>query len=186
MNTNAHSNSQAQTEVDYNIVTLWTTIDVTRWIAGCIAGVIAACIAAVVAGAFASSGGFEFLFPVKLLGTALLGREATAYGSTSGLIAGVLVFGFITVFWGFVFGHFVRTNKFLSLLGMGVTWGLFSWVFVWNLFLHSVKAISASNMSSGPALAICLSYGLGMMSIAVVDKVIRPQPLQDRRNTQRA
>jgi hypothetical protein len=177
--------TNAQTETDYNIVTLWTTIDVTRWIAGCIAGVIAACIAAVVAGVFATSGGFEFLFPVKLMGTALLGRGATEYGSTSGLVAGVAVFGFITVFWGFVFGHFVRTNKFVYLLGMGVTWGLFSWVFVWNLFLHSVKAISASNMSSGPALAICLAYGLGMMSIGAVDKVIRPKPLADRRAEQR-
>jgi hypothetical protein len=181
--TNTHNNSQA--EIDYNIVALWTSIDVTRWIAGCIAGAFAACLATIVAGAFATSGGFEFLFPVKLLGTALLGREATAYGSTSGLVAGALVLGFITVFWGFVFGHFVRTNKFFNLLGMGVTWGLFSWVFVWNLFLHSVKSISASNMSSGPAMAICLTYGLGMMSIAIVDKVIRPKPLADRRSGQR-
>jgi hypothetical protein len=166
-------NTNAQPEIDYNIVALWTSVDVTRWIAGMIAGVIAACFATLVAGVLATSGGFEFLFPVKLLGTALLGREATAYGSASGLLAGVAVLGFITVFWGFVFGHFVRTNHFFSLLGMGVTWGLFSWVFVWNLFLHSVKSISASNISSGPAFAVCVAYGLGMMSIALVDKVIR-------------
>jgi hypothetical protein len=166
-------NTNAQAEIDYNIVALWTSIDVTRWIAGCIAGVVAACLATIVAGAFATSGGFEFLFPVKLLGTALLGRSATAYGSTSGLVAGAMVLGFISVFWGFVFGHFVRTNHFFSLLGMGVTWGLFSWVFTWNLFLHSVKAISASNISSGPAFAVCVVWGLGMISIAAVDKVIR-------------
>jgi hypothetical protein len=166
-------NTHAEVENDYNIVALWTSVDVTRWIAGVIAGVIAGCIAATVAGMIATSQGYEFLFPVKLLGTALLGREATAYGNVAGLLAGIIVWGVFTVGWGFVFGHFVRTNHFFSLLGMGFTWGVFSWVFTWNLYLHSVKAISASNIPPGPAFAVCLAYGFGMMTIGLVDKAIR-------------
>jgi hypothetical protein len=160
-------------EIDYNIVALWTSLDITRWIAGGIAGAIAATLAMIVAGFIATTQGYEFIFPVKLLGTALLGREATAYGYMPGILAGIVVLCVFCVGWGIVFGHFVRTNKLGYLFGMGLAWGAFSWVFTWNLYLHSVKAIVASNVPPGPAFATCFTYGLGMMSIAIVDKAIR-------------
>jgi hypothetical protein len=170
---NSQVNTQVEVGNDVNLVALWTSVDVTRWIAGIIAGAIAAAISMFVGGLLSTSQGYEFIFPIKLLGTAVLGGSATGYGNTQGLIVGLAVLGAITMFWGFVFGHFVRTNKFWGLLGMGFTWGAFTWVFVWNLFLHSSPAIGASNVPSGPAFACCLAYGFGMMTIALVDKVIR-------------
>ena len=170
---NSQANSQVEVGNDVDVVALWTSVDVTRWIAGIIAGGIAAAISMSVGGLLSTSQGYEFVFPIKLLGTAILGNTATAYGNTQGLMAGLVVLGAITLFWGFVFGHFVRTNKFWGLLGMGFTWGTFSWVFIWNLFLHSFTSIVASNVPSGPAFACCLAYGFGMMSIAIVDKIIR-------------
>ena len=170
-------NSQVNTQVDdgndINVVALWTSVDIPRWIAGIIAGAIAAVISMCVGGVISTAHGFEFLFPVKLLGTPLLGNSATAYGNSQGVMAGVVVVGFITMFWGFVFGHFVRTNKFWGLFGMGLTWGAFSWVFTWNLYLHSFPTIVAANIPSSAAFAVCFAYGLGMMTIGLVDKIFR-------------
>ena len=158
---------------DVNVVALWTSVDKIRWAAGIVAGVIAGAIAMAVAGLIASSHGLEFLFPVKLLGTVLLGSSATAYGNTSGLIAGVVVTGFLSMLWGFVYGHFVRSDSMAAKLGMGFTWGAFLWIFNWNLFLHSVKAISASEVPSGAAFVTCMAYGFGMAVIGMVDRVLR-------------
>jgi hypothetical protein len=165
--------TQAEVGNDVNVVALWTSVDLTRWISGCIAGVIAAALAMIVGGIIATTHGFEFIFPIKLLGTAILGNVATGYGSTAGLMAGLGVLAIMTVGWGFVFGHFVRTNSFIGLLGMGFTWGAFSWIFEWNLFLHSFKDIGACNVPSSAAFACCMAYGFGMMTIALVDKAIR-------------
>jgi hypothetical protein len=170
---NSQVNAQAEVGNDVDLVGLWTSVDVTRWIAGIIAGAIAAAIAMSVGGLLAASQGYEFVFPIKLFGTTVLGNTATAYGNTQGLMVGAAVLGFITMFWGFVFGHFVRTNKFWGLFGMGLTWGLFSWVFTWNLFMHAFTPINALNVPPGPAMAVCLAYGFGMMTIAIVDKIIR-------------
>jgi hypothetical protein len=158
---------------DVNVVALWTSVDKTRWVAGIVSGWIAAAIAMSVGGIISTSHGYEFLFPVKLLGAALLGPSATAYGSTSGLVAGLIVTGLILGVWGFVYGHFVRSNSLYAMLGMGFTWGTFLWIFDWNLLLKSVKAISAAEIPSGAAFAVCMAYGFGMSVISVVDPILR-------------
>lgn len=137
-------------ENDVNVVAWWTSVDKTRWAAGLVSGWVAGAIAMTVAGIFAISHGYQFLFPVKLLGTILLGAEATAYTSTAGLVAGVIMCGFIFGLWGFVYAHFVRSSTCYTILGMGFTWGAFLWVFNWNLMLHSFKAISAAEIPWAP------------------------------------
>ena len=158
---------------DYNVVADWSSVDLVRWAAGIISGAIAGAFAMVVAGICAVTHGFQFSYPVKIFGTILLGYKATDYHSHSGFVAGFVVVGFITIFWGFVFGHFVRTNKIKNLIGMGFTWGAFSWVFMWNLMLHSFKTIGWTTTGPGVALLTCMAYGFGMMVIAVVDPILR-------------
>jgi hypothetical protein len=158
---------------DINLVAMWTSVDKVRWAAGIVSGAIAGAIAMIVGGILSTAHGMEFVFPVKLLGTALLGNTATAYGNTAGFVAGLVVVGFISMLWGFVYGHFVRSNSAAALLGMGFTWSTFSWIFIWNLFLHSVKAISASEVPSSAAFLVCLGYGFGMSVIAIVDPIFR-------------
>ena len=158
---------------DINLVALWTSVDKVRWAAGIVSGAIAGAIAMAVGGVISVSHGLEFIFPVKLMGTVLLGNTATAYGNSAGFVAGVVVMGFLSMLWGFVYGHFVRSNSLGALLGMGFTWSAFSWIFIWNLFLHSVKAISASEVPSTAAAAVCLGYGFGMAVIAIVDPIFR-------------
>jgi hypothetical protein len=158
---------------DVNVVALWTSVDGARWAAGLVSGWIAGVIAMAVAGLIAINHGYQFVFPVKLLGTCLLGAQATAYDSHSGLMAGAAVCAFIFGLWGFVYGHFVRSNSLYSLLGMGFTWGAFLWIFDWNLILHSVKTISASEVPSGAAFATCMAYGFGMSVIAIVEPIFK-------------
>lgn len=160
-------------ENDVNMVALWTSVDKTRWAAGLISGWVAGAIAMSVAGAIAVTHGFQFVFPVKLLGTILLGAQATAYDSSAGLVAGLIMTGFIFGLWGFVYGHFVRSNSLAAMLGMGFTWGAFLWVFNWNLMLHSFKAISAAEVPSSAAFFTCMAYGFGMSVISVIDPMLR-------------
>jgi hypothetical protein len=146
----------AHEDNDINLVALWTSVDKVRWAAGIVSGAIAGAIAMIVGGIISTAHGLEFVFPIKLLGTVLLGNTATAYNNTSGLLAGLIVLGFLSMLWGFVYGHFVRSNAAAAMLGMGFTWGAFSWIFIWNLFLHSFKAISASEVPSTAAFFVCM------------------------------
>lgn len=158
---------------DVNMVSLWLTPDKTRWVSGIISGWIAAAIAMCVGGIISVAHDLQFVFPVKLMGTVLLGRSATDYTSSSGFLAGLIVVGFILGFWGFVYGHFVRSNSKWAFLGMGFTWGIFLWVFNWNLTLHSFKNLSAANVTPGAALAVCMAYGWGMSVIGIVDPILK-------------
>lgn len=160
-------------ENDVNMVSLWLVPDKTRWVAGIISGWIAAVIAMSVGGIFSVTHGLQFLFPWKLMGTILLGRTATDYTSTAGLIAGIFMTLLILGFWGFVYGQFVRWNTRWAFFGMGFTWGMFLWVFNWNLMLHSFKDISAANVPPGPALAVCLAYGWSMSIIGIIDPLFK-------------
>jgi hypothetical protein len=158
---------------DANLVALWLTVDKTRWAAGLVSGLIAGVFAMAVAGIVASAHGMEFLFPVKLFGTILLGSGATEYGNSAGVLAGAVIVAFITMLWGFVYGHFVRSSGPATWIGMGFTWGAFSWVFMWNLTLHSFKTISAAEIGPGVALLTCMAYGLGMSVIGIIDPLFR-------------
>jgi hypothetical protein len=158
---------------DTNLVELWIKRDNIRLVAGFLAGVFAAACAAIVGGIIASAHGMEFFFPVKLLGTVLLGPDATEYSYAPGLGAGLAVLGFICVFWGVIYAHFTKTNALSALLPMGVVWGLFSWIFIWNLFLPSFNTIKAAGISAGPALAVCLAYGIGLASVSMFDRLMR-------------
>lgn len=173
MTTSTKGISAQDLENDVNVVALWTSVDKARWAAGLVSGWIAGAIAMIVGGVISVAHGYQFSFPVKLLGTVLAGSSATAYGSSTGFMAGVVVVAVICGFWGFVYGHFVRSNTLATFLGMGFTWGAFLWIFDWNLFLHSVKSISASEVPPAPALAVCMAYGFGMSVIGIVDPILR-------------
>ncbi len=159
--------------MEYNLVEIWLRRDPTRWIAGVIGGLFAGVVATVVAMLIAQSAGYEMWLPVKLMGTTLLGSSATEIGAAAGITAGATVIAGISVFFGFVFAHFTGTNSIGALLSMGLVWGVFSWIFIWNLFLQSFKPIYAARIPSGAAFPVCLAYGLALAVIAVIDPVLR-------------
>jgi hypothetical protein len=161
------------TDNDINLVESWLTPDPTRWIAGIISGLIAAAVAIAVGMILSVAHGYEIWFPVKLLGTILVGPGATDFGSVPGLIAGLAVWGIGGAFWGFAYAQFTRTNSFAGLLGMGVTWGLFTWIFEWNLFMRSFRSILAADIPSSAAFPVCLAFGVALVVLGFVDRALR-------------
>lgn len=159
--------------MEYNLVEMWLRKDPIRWISGALAGLLAGVVAMVVAAAFAQSVGMELWFPVKLMGTIILGPSATDIDTTVGIVTGGLVFEGLCAFLGMVYAHFTGTNSLGALLPMGLVWGTFSWIFIWNLFMQSFRPIYAAHIPSGPVFAVCIAFGLALASVKVFDSILR-------------
>lgn len=161
-------------EEDMNMVELWLRRDTTRWMAGIAAGLLAGMVAMIFAMVLSAIGGAQLLFPAKLMATIVLGAQATEYAAGFGtVLVGLVLFEVICAFFGFVFAHFVFTNSLPALLGMGLAWAAFSWVFIWNLFLQSFETFFAASVGSGPVFFVCLAYGLSLTSVAFFDRALR-------------
>ena len=159
---------------DMNMVDSWLRKDPKRWVAGWVSGFFAGGVAMVLAMIIAQIGGFDFLFPAKLFGGILLGNGATDTLSGIGpAIVGFILFEAICGFFGFAFSHFVFSNSSSALLAMGAVWGIFSWIFLWNLFLPSFKIIRFSGITPGVAMPVCMAYGLSLASVAFFDRMLR-------------
>jgi hypothetical protein len=161
--------------MEYNLVEMWLRKDPIRWIAGALAGLLAGVVAMGVAVFIASSVGLEPLFPVKLMGTILLGPSATEIGIDQGAIVGALIIESLSLVLGVIFSHFVGSNKIEALAPMGLVWGVFSWIFIWNLFLQSFRPIYVAKVSSSPVFLICLTFGLALTSVKLFDQTLRPK-----------
>jgi hypothetical protein len=156
-----------------NFVTNWLRRDPTRWISGGLAGLFSAVLAMVLAMGLAKSAGFEAWFPVKLFGTLILGSAATEFTHPQGALVGALIIGALAIVLGIAFAHFVYTNAMAALLAMGLVWGVFSWIFIWNLFLQSYKTVFAAQISSVGAFPVCILFGIALASVSFFDRMLR-------------
>jgi hypothetical protein len=59
------------------------------------------------------------------------------------------------------------------LLGMGLTWGAFSWIFLNNLFSPSFLDIRAIKIPNSAAFFVWMVYGVALTSVAYFDKAVR-------------
>lgn len=159
--------------MEYNLVEMWLRKDPLRWISGALAGLLAAAIAMGVAMLIAQAGGHELWFPVKLMGSILLGSSATDIDSSAGIMAGGLFIEGLGALLGFIYSHFTGSNKMGALLPMGLVWGIFSWIFIWNLFMQSFLPIYSARISSGPVFLICIAFGLSLASVAFFDRALK-------------
>jgi hypothetical protein len=160
--------------MEYNLVEFWLRRDPVRWLAGVLGGLFAGAVAIGLAMVLASINGYETWFPVKLMGTILLGPVATDTApSQNAILAGLIVFEGVCVFWGFIFSHFVMATRIPSLLAMGLVWGIFSWIFTWNLFMQSFRQIFAAQIPSGLALPVCIAYGVSLVSVGIIDRLMK-------------
>ncbi len=155
---------------------MWLRKDPIRWLCGGVSGLFAGGIAVLVSMICAHSAGLEMAFPVKLLGTILEGPSATDVNTWNGFIAGALLLAVLCVFLGAIFSHFVGTNSLKALVPMGLVWGIFSWIFIWNLFFQSFPTLFAAQVASGVVFIICISFGLSLTSVAFFDSVFRLKP----------
>jgi hypothetical protein len=169
-----HSPTDSTATEEFNLVETWLRVDRVRWIAGVMAGLFAGLVAIGLGGVLAAVSGLEFWFPIKLMATIVLGAQATEVGMIlPAILTGLVVFEALCAFWGFVYGHFVKTNSLGPLLAMGVVWGLLAWIFNWNLFMHSIRTIVAADVSPGATFPVCMTYGVALTSIAFFDRALR-------------
>ncbi|OFZ53737.1 MAG: hypothetical protein A2428_04095 [Bdellovibrionales bacterium RIFOXYC1_FULL_54_43] len=160
--------------MEEDLVSNWLRRDAIRWRSGVFSGIFAGLISLGLAMLLSAFGGGDFWFPVKLAATPILGPVATDLAFRPGTL--VLGFGLheaLSGFLGFLFSQFVRTNAPRPLLALGIVWGLFSWIFVWSLFLQSFAPIHAAGVSSGAAFLVCLVYGLSLGVTGSVDRMLR-------------
>ncbi len=164
-------------EKDTDIVAIWLKKDPKRWLAGALAGVFAGLMALIFASVLASLAGYEFWFAGKILAIPFLGGAATELGLSGAgfksFLIGVLAFETLAAFWGVIYAHFTGTNALGPLLGMGLTWGAFSWIFLNNLFSPSFFEIRALAIPNSAAFFVWMVYGVALTSVAYFDRAVR-------------
>lgn len=160
--------------MELQLTQIWLRKDTTRWAAGVLAGLVAGVAMLLFSMVLSALMGNEFWAPMKLPAVPFLGGAVMEYGIHPGsMLFGLAVHLVVAAFWGFVYAHFTGTNSLPALLGVGVSWGLFSWVFLANLMTQSFREIYAYGGSRGAALFACLVYGISLTSVAFFDRMLR-------------
>ncbi len=162
-------------EGDQEIVSVWLRKDKARWIAGALAGIFAGLVAMGVASLLSVLLGAEFWFPAKVAALPFLGMDATALGfSLAPILVGLIAHLFVCHVLGIAYAHFTGREASLSLLlGAGLTWGAFSWVFIQNLFVQAFPTIRAVGIPSGAAFFVLMVFGISLTSVSLFDRMVR-------------
>lgn len=168
----SHAQAHDLEEGEMNLVAEWLRVDPVRWVAGATAGIFAGVMMLAVGMIFATAFGEEALYPFKVAAVPFLGAQATNLSNGSAIWVGLIVQSFFSGLWGVIFSHFVFTNKTVPLLGMGLVWGIFNWIFVHNLFMRSFPDYLALNISSGTTIFCDLFWGLCMASVGFFHSVL--------------
>ncbi len=164
-------------EGDINLVSDWVKLDVVRWMAGFGGGVFSGVVMLVFAMVLSATSGGDLWLPTKMLALPILGASALEYGLGASVIVGTIATLLLCGFLGIVFAHFTRTNRFLPLVSVGATWGIFSWIFLNNLFFKSWRDYYAAGTSDGAAFFVCLVFGMSLVSVAFFDRMVRGREL---------
>lgn len=164
-------------EGDPNLVEMWVRKDPSRWIAGAMAGIFAAGVMVLFAMMLSTFGSMDMLAPIKVPAVPFLGAEAMRVGVHLPAIAvGATVLLLLSAFLGAVFSHFTYTNKLFPLLGMGLTWGIFSWIFWNNLVFPSWLDYRTLALPKGAMFFSLVVFGISLSSVAFFDRVVRKSP----------
>ena len=117
--------------------------------------------------------GREPLMAAKVPALPLLGAEALEYGQTRALIVGIIVHELLCLFLGVIYAHFTGTNHLGALFGVGITWGIFGWIFISNLFSPSWRDVFVAGVPSGAAFVAWIVFGIVLTSVAFFDRLLR-------------
>lgn len=159
---------------DVDLVANWLKKDPPRWIAGAFSGIFAGLLSLFVAMLLCSASGYEFWFAAKFAALPILGPKATEVGfQLAPIVLGAVTYVFLCMVLGVVYAHFTVTTALSSLLGYGLVWGAFTWIFIFNLFIQSFTAVYHHRASSALAFPVCMVFGLALASLSVFDPMIR-------------
>lgn len=157
-------------EGEYNVVELWSKIRPARLRAGALAGVFAGTMMQIFGMIYCAIVGRDLTTPMKITALPILGRDALAFNSVSGLIVGLIAFYALMSFLGTVYGHFTGNNHKGNLFGIGLTWGAYGWIFITCLFAPAFDAYYEADIPRGVMFFAWLVYGISLMSVKWFDK----------------
>jgi hypothetical protein len=163
----------SNTDQDINLVEIWLRRDPKRWLAGALAGVFSAFAACGFAMIISTLFGSDPWYPAKLLAIPFCGASAMNLGFGLSVLVGLGFWSVLGGFLGAVFAHFTGTNSLSALLGVGLSWGAFSWVFLHNLFFPSFREYMVQRVPNGVAFFTCMVFGVALTSTAFFDRKVR-------------
>lgn len=154
---------------EHSITHIWQRFH-GRWImAGGVSGILAGLMIVIVSGIITQSLTGDLWQPLKLIGAAIYGNSATAYGplGVAG-IAGLLIHLFLSLLYGVTFAQLVcEKSRPLSLVIMGIVTSLIIWVFACMLFLPSFDLPLAFSLGRWIGLLLHVLFGLSFALILV-------------------
>lgn len=155
---------------EYNVVALWTKFRAERLRAGVFAGIFAGLMMQLFGVIYYAIHGDDLAKPFKIAALPILGNSAIAYGSTQGIVVGLIAFYALASFLGAAYAHFTGTNHFGNRFGIGLTWGAYGWVFITCLFSPAFRAYNEADIPRGPMFFAWMVFGLSLMSVKWFDK----------------
>ena len=159
---------------EFNLVAIWLRTDPARWIAGAFAGIFSAGVMWVATLLYEASSGGDVWFLLKAFAVPALGGGAMASGfHLHAILVGCVVLGLLAIILGVVYSHMTGTNRFIPLFGMGLTWGVFSWIFLNNLFSSSWREVYVLQIPKSHALFAWLIFGVSLVSVSFFDQLFR-------------
>ncbi len=158
-------------EGEFNLVEMWNTFRAERIRAGFFAGIFASVMMLIFGMIYCAATGRDILAPMKIAALPFMGGAAMTYGMGPGLALGTVVFFILMIFLAIVYAHFTGVNDRKGLLGMGVTWGAFGWVFITNLMAPSFRGYLTADIPRGVMFFAWMVYGVSLCSVAWFDKV---------------
>lgn len=159
---------------DMNLVALWLKWSPLRLLAGAMAGLFSGSMMLLFAMLLSHFNGNDIWLPIKYGALPFLGNSATEaefYWNT--ILIGLAFHEILAVILGVVFAHVTGTNSLSALLGMGLVWGVFLWIFIHNLFTPSIPAVFAAQISAAATFPIALVFGVSLVSVAFFDRLLK-------------
>ena len=157
-------------EGEYNLVAMLCKPRAKRFLAGIAAGAFAGILMLIFGMIYCTVKGIDVTAPFKIAGLPILGNAAMAYGSTQAIVVGLTSFFTLTSVLGISYAHVTGINNRKALIGMGITWALFAWVFITNLMMPSFRDYLAASSPRGVMFFAWLVFGFGLTSVSFFDR----------------
>ena len=157
-------------EGEYNLVQMWTDIRAARLKAGAMAGIFAGVMSIIFGSIFCVIKDLDPTIPMRIMGLPYIGNVAMTYGGSYGIVVGLISLFSIAIFLGVAYAHFTGVNNKKALFGMGLTWGVYGWIFITCLFMPANRNYYAAEIPRGVMFFAWLVYGISLMSVAWFDK----------------
>jgi hypothetical protein len=156
-------------EGEYNLVAMWSKVRPRRLLAGVLAGIVAGLAMVLFGVIYCAMTGQDITAPMKIAALPFLGENALQIGSMKAIVVGLVAHLSVSSFLGAYYAHFTGVNNKKALFGMGLTWGIWGWIFITCLMMPSFRAYHAAQIPQGIMFFAWLVFGVSLMSVSFFD-----------------